>query len=623
MLFPRLLSVVTMLGLLLAKPVLSQDFISVRKTEDGWSLMRGGTPFFSMGINVVLPVDWPPKDREDRGHYDGVAAHGGSMDVWAKHTEKQLQSMGFNTLGGWCSDEMIQRSRLCFTKVLSFGWSGNVEGDRLRDVWSDAYAAAVHEAASKEVAPLANEPRLLGYFTNNELNWHGEHGWPTDPGDSHLDRYLRLPVAAKGRQHLLTWLRARFVDYARFAEVFESPASNWDEFAAVTSVKARRFLKARETRYAWAGEVAERYFALCEEAIRRHDKNHLILGCRLAGSGILSVIEAQARHCDVISINRYEKSGNPALDTLDRIFALTGKPMLMTEYGWRAMENRSGLTNSHGVDVTVPTQRDRAERLERFIRGTMDRPYMLGMHWFQYHDQPTNGRFDGEDSNYGIVDQKDQLYTEVAEALARVQGEMKPDMKRGKVDPAAPKGWVETQGLALQPGMLDLGVNLLPAADRPGMVGTDCDSAHGASLSATPRDKAWVFAFSNGSGWGTSPGFHIPKGMPLAGARKLHLKIAVPKGLAWRVLITETSAFNPGAATDGSDGEAFTTESLRGTGEMQDLMLWLEDCQPRFEWGNQKGGRRMDLNALAQISFALMDAGRQGELRVEAVELVP
>lgn len=42
---------------------------------------------------------------------------------------------------------------------------------------------------------------------------------------------------------------------------------------------------------------------------------------------------------------------------------------------------------------------------------------VIGLCWFQYADQPAQGRGDGENSNYGLVDIKDVTYTALTNAL--------------------------------------------------------------------------------------------------------------------------------------------------------------------------------------------------------------
>ena len=45
---------------------------------------------------------------------------------------------------------------------------------------------------------------------------------------------------------------------------------------------------------------------------------------------------------------------------------------------------------------------------------------MVGYHWFEHADQPAEGRFDGENSNYGTVTIQDETYAELTETMTRV-----------------------------------------------------------------------------------------------------------------------------------------------------------------------------------------------------------
>ena len=45
---------------------------------------------------------------------------------------------------------------------------------------------------------------------------------------------------------------------------------------------------------------------------------------------------------------------------------------------------------------------------------------MVGYHWFEHADQPAEGRFDGENSNFGLVTIEDEVYPELTETMIRV-----------------------------------------------------------------------------------------------------------------------------------------------------------------------------------------------------------
>ena len=89
---------------------------------------------------------------------------------------------------------------------------------------------------------------------------------------------------------------------------------------------------------------------------------------------------------------------------MDNFYAKTKRPILITEYSFSAMENQSGDPNTHGADVSLPTQADRVEHLDRYAHQALNLPYLVGLHWFNWADQSPEGRFDGENCDYGLVD---------------------------------------------------------------------------------------------------------------------------------------------------------------------------------------------------------------------------
>ena len=183
------------------------------------------------------------------------------------------------------------------------------------------------------------------------------------------------------------------------------------------------------------------------------------------------------------------------------------------------------------------------------------------MHWFQHHDEPTNGRFDGEDSNYGLVDQRDRPYEEVTGAFAKLNAEINSSTwRRGPFPaPSTRKGWPENEPLSIAGGGLDAPVNLLPAAGEQNRTNAICDNAHGAHLSMHPAASGTWFA---------------------------------------------SARFTAGVG-------------------LEEKVLWLEDFEVRWEYGNQKGNRRPDLDGLEVVGVALPEAGGKGELHVLALELLP
>jgi hypothetical protein len=66
---------------------------------------------------------------------------------------------------------------------------------------------------------------------------------------------------------------------------------------------------------------------------------------------------------------------------------------------------------------------------------------MIGTHWFQWIDQPSTGRSDGENYNIGFVDVTDRPYLEMIGAVVRTHQRLY-QIHAGKTRPAErqPKG---------------------------------------------------------------------------------------------------------------------------------------------------------------------------------------
>ena len=82
--------------------------------------------------------------------------------------------------------------------------------------------------------------------------------------------------------------------------------------------------------------------------------------------------------------------------------------------------NLVGLPNTKGAGLPVATQEDRARHFTNYVQGLLDLPYAVGYHWFEHADEPAEGRFDGENCNYGLVNIKDQPWEVLVTQMAKV-----------------------------------------------------------------------------------------------------------------------------------------------------------------------------------------------------------
>jgi hypothetical protein len=103
------------------------------------------------------------------------------------------------------------------------------------------------------------------------------------------------------------------------------------------------------------------------------------------------------------NLNAGWNDGSFARFYLETLHALTGRPVFISEFYMVARENRSGNENKPGFPV-VDTQRERVAGFHRTLETLLRMPYVVGADWFQYYDEPTHGRADGENYSFGLVD---------------------------------------------------------------------------------------------------------------------------------------------------------------------------------------------------------------------------
>jgi agarase len=378
-----------------------------------WLVDPDGHRFLSIGVNNISYTPDTIQGTDQSPYRDAATERYGNREAWAKAVVKRLRGCGFNTIGAW-SDDLAWHQQMPYTVILDL--AGQVkwpEGNTFPDVFDPAYERAAMAAARRFSGPHADDPWLLGYFTDNELRWGPD--WRSS--QTLFAEFLALGEGAPGRQAVLRFLEGR---YGAIAALNQAWGTQYADFAEIgrTAQPDAHLPHADEDDFLRL--VAERYFDTAQRAVRAADSHHMILGCRFAGYAPRPVLEAMRGHVDLVSFNHYDVSPPAAL--LREITDVTGRPIIISEFSYRGRD--SGLPNTRGAGVVVDTQRDRAEHFERYVRELMALPNAVGYHWFEHADEPAEGRFDGENSNYGLVNIHDHPYQVLVETMARVNQAM-------------------------------------------------------------------------------------------------------------------------------------------------------------------------------------------------------
>jgi hypothetical protein len=369
-------------------------FFHPAQVEGKWWLVDpDGHLFFSTGPDSARPrsstrvkgrealfAKLPPGSGDSVDFYRANASQRyGETDYvarWKAKTAQRLKAWGFNTVANWADPVLLQAPAFPFVTSVSVGGSGkNWLG--FPDVYSPEYAAAAERNAVAGCTRFRNETKLIGYFIGNE---------PRFPYHDLIAAILSDPEPTATQTFVRTFLK----------EKGDSKAS-------------RDLLIETMTR---------RYFQAVCDAIRKADPNHLILGMRFSryplparqgGVQQQALPEAVVRASnvfDVVSFNDY--SVEPPLDTVNRIYRLLNKPILIGEFHFGAPERgyAPGL-------VMVKNQTERGKAFQQYLEHYAELSFAIGAHYFQLNDEPVAGRGDGENYNIGLVNELDIPYPEM------------------------------------------------------------------------------------------------------------------------------------------------------------------------------------------------------------------
>ena len=360
-----------------------------------WAIDPLGRGIVLLGVDHVQPwgmfcesLKYSPYGRHVKENYP-------SLEAWSDETIDRLKAWGFTMLGAGCDTTRLSHRGLVHTVFLNMGnrlayssdgeWSicegRHAPCTAFPNVFHPDFETACEWVAANSCEPNRNDPWIVGYFIDNELCW-----WGTGSrAEGMFDAVMKKPDSHSAKKALLKFLDGR---------------------PATAELKVE-FLRL----------VAERYFKATSEAIRRHDPNHMVLGCRFAGFGGAHEVvwREAAKYCDLVTFNCYpwadldrnivltSKGGEPIAECFRKFHETVGKPMLITEWSFPALD--TGRPCLHGAGQRFRTQAERVQATELFAKTMLALPFFVGYDYFMWVDQPAPGmnHYFPEDSNYGLV----------------------------------------------------------------------------------------------------------------------------------------------------------------------------------------------------------------------------
>lgn len=323
---------------------------------------------------------------------------------WQGHSLDRLQAWGFNTLGNW-SDNGLQAARVAYTLPLSIGGdytsisTGMDWWGAMPDPFDPRFAMATERAVAIAARDHRDDPWLIGYFADNELAWAA-------PGDGPKARYalaygtLRLTTDVPAKRAFLKQLRDKYRNQAGLSKAWGIELTAWElmEDPGFEPPLPSPEHPEIEADFKYFQRVfAETYFKTISDSLKWHAPNHLLLGGRFALS-TPEAVAACAKYCDVLSFNVYAPTPQDGYDFAQ--LAALDKPVLVSEFQFGSRDR--GPFGPGPMEVA--REENRGPAYAKFVKAAVQEPSIVGVHWFQYLDQPASGRLlDGENGHFGLV----------------------------------------------------------------------------------------------------------------------------------------------------------------------------------------------------------------------------
>jgi len=323
----------------------------------------------------------------------------------AETIHKRLRSWGMNTIGNWSDQGVYAMSKTPYVVSAGSGGAERIEGSsgywgKFPDPFDPSFRQALDRRLRSERGKSAGDPWCIGYFVDNELAWGDE--W------SLAVATLTSPPQQAAKRVFWAELRDKYQTIAKLNETWGTEHASWQ--ALLESRTPPDQEKARSDLEAFYTRIAESYFRQCREAVKAVAPHNLYLGCRFAWVNDRGA-RAAAKYCDVIGYNLYRDSV-AAFELPEGI----DKPVIIGEFHFGALDRGMFHTGLRARE----DQQARAQAYRDYVHGALTHPCFVGSHWFQYSDQATTGRGDGENYQIGLVNICDRPYPETIRAVREI-----------------------------------------------------------------------------------------------------------------------------------------------------------------------------------------------------------
>ncbi|MDO4628401.1 MAG: beta-galactosidase [Planctomycetia bacterium] len=339
----------------------------------------------------------------------------GGADWWEKYADmahRRLRSWGMNTIANSSDVRIALQNRTPFCDRLSMEKAPYLEGSVAEAAWwpfSDPFHPKFREEIKNQILAHKAEmesPYCIGFFVDNEINWGMRNSlgiWT-----------LKSPKEQPAKQVFVACLQEK---YGTIEKLNAAWGGNYNSWENLLETKTAPPLGASEDCAEFSSATVREYFSVIRDEFRKNAPGTLYLGCRYAGGADAHFLKIAAEYCDAFSFNLYRF-------TLDDFRLPEGidMPILVGEFHFGALDR--GMM--HWTLIGVENQTARGQAYFDYTASALRHPNFVGVHWHQYAEQATSGRFDGENFQNGFVDVCDTPYSETITKIREIGYQMYP-----------------------------------------------------------------------------------------------------------------------------------------------------------------------------------------------------
>ncbi|AFC33186.1 hypothetical protein PM3016_6563 [Paenibacillus mucilaginosus 3016] len=332
---------------------------------------------------------------------------------------ERIKKWGFNGAGAWAPTNFAQENSFPYTAMLPLAnmtWA-KLPGISLFDIYAPNAEALMDKAFASMLPALKDDPLLIGYFIDNEYDYH--------VFNTTVPKLKASTAAIKGR--LVQYLQEKYVTIGAFNTAWGTKFYSFEELkeaelitkTGAPTTDMDHFFKM----------YLDTFYGTVNKLFRKYDSNHLLLGDRWLTTPSQNVkvrgflAAASGKYVDVISINHYSYSLDKTM--MNDVYAKSGgRPILLSEFSFGTAEQ--GLKAI--VAGSALTENDRQLRYRNYVEGAASLGFVVGAHWFNYVDQAATGRYwsglYGERYNSGLLNVADRPYKQMLTGITQTNHEI-------------------------------------------------------------------------------------------------------------------------------------------------------------------------------------------------------